>query len=359
MSDLPLPVLISPLESFSIIVSPPVLLRRGSEKLVGWSLASHQCGITTVIRLLTTVVTSRVSTDKAKSKFSLTIYYPSNASSLSSSHYNWIILPRSSRFLFFSQGKTTYHLCLQFSSAPYFVSNDRQDFSRLPKRPISNWWIAQQQNDLPPWTKRITQSTCAMLQGLATREVTSRELMWQWFANIWKEGKRTNRSCHYFLWERSFLSKQVWDLIFWSAICGKLLFPHIQKQSWWLMAFAGRSPCLVSVRRPVLQRFLLLCWVSKWHHQTSGFQMWCYLGKDTRAKSRGKQRRKTHFFRVLAVRTVECFQDGVRLSIWSLLVPHTQFGTKGQGYGSAREKIQGSAQNRTVISDTAALYNMV
>lgn len=126
-----------------------------------------------------------------------------------------------------------------------------------------------------------------------------------------------------------------------------------------LMAFAGRSPCLVSVRRPVLQRFLLLCWVSKWHHQTSGFQMWCYLGKDTRAKSRGKQRRKTHFFRVLAVRTVERFQDGVRLSIWSLLVPHTQFGTKGQGYGSAREKIQGSAQNRTVISDTAALYNMV
>lgn len=199
VSDLPLPVLISPLESFSIIVSPPVLLRRGSEKLVGWSLASHQCGITTVICLLTTVVTSRVSTDKAKSKFSLTIYYPSNAFSLSSSHYNWIILPRSSRFIFFSQGKTTYHLCLQFSSAPYFVSNDRQDFSRLPKRPISNWWIAQQQNDLPTWTKRITQSTCAMLQGLATREVTSRELMWQWFANIWKEGKRTNRSCHYFL----------------------------------------------------------------------------------------------------------------------------------------------------------------
>ena len=45
MSDLP--VLISTLEPFFITFSPPVLLRRGSERAVWWSLACCRCETTT------------------------------------------------------------------------------------------------------------------------------------------------------------------------------------------------------------------------------------------------------------------------------------------------------------------------
>lgn len=40
-----------------------------------------------------------------------------------------------------------------------------------------NLWIVQEQNDLPPRTKRIVQSTCAKLQGFTTGEVSSSELI--------------------------------------------------------------------------------------------------------------------------------------------------------------------------------------
>lgn len=57
------------------------------------------------------------------------------------------------------------------------VSLMREILTGFLKDRSKNLWIVQEQNDLPPRTKRIVQSTCAKLQGFTTGEVSSSELI--------------------------------------------------------------------------------------------------------------------------------------------------------------------------------------
>lgn len=65
-----------------------------------------------------------------------------------------------------------------------------------------------------------------------------------------------------------------------------------------------------------------------------------FIWLKTQALNPEESEGRTHLFRVLAARSVECFKHRVGLSFWSLLVSHTQFAAEGQGYGSAEEKIK-------------------